>query len=66
MKKLPTVGKGTPRPPTPSPRSVATLPRAWSLRSLAKIVPPQILFLPHYATGIMIRFLALSGNEYVH
>ena len=27
-------------PPTPSLRSVATLLRAWSLRSLAKIVPP--------------------------
>ena len=45
MKKLPTVGGGTP----PSPRSVATLPRAWSLRSLAKIVPPPNV-LAHYAT----------------
>ena len=32
-------------PPTPSPRSVATLPRAWSLRSLAKIMPPQMFWL---------------------
>ena len=31
LKNLPTVGGGTP----PSPRSVASLPRAWSLRSLA-------------------------------
>ena len=38
MKKLPTVGGGT---PTPFPRSVATLPRAWSLRSLTNIVPPK-------------------------
>ena len=44
IKKLPTVGGGTP-PPTPSPRSVATLPRARSLRSLAKIVPPQMFWL---------------------
>ena len=48
MKKLLTVGGGTP-PPTSSPRSVATLPRAWSLRSLAKIAPPNVL--AHYATG---------------
>ena len=34
---------GHPRP-TFSPRSVATLPRAWSLRSLAKIVPPPQIF----------------------
>ena len=33
-------GGGTP-PPPPPPRSVATLPRAWSLRSLAKIAPPK-------------------------
>ena len=34
LKNLPTVGGGHP-PPTSSPRSVASLPRAWSLRSLA-------------------------------
>ena len=33
-------------PPSPS---VATLPRAWSLRSLAKIAPPNVL--AHYATA---------------
>ena len=52
MKKLLTVGGGTPPPtPSPSPRSVATLPRAWSLRSLAKIVPPPKCFgsLRHWA-----------------
>ena len=45
MKKLPTVGGGTP----PSPRSIATLPRAWSLRSLAKFALPNVL--AHYATA---------------
>ena len=37
-------------PPTPSPRSVATLPRAWSLRSLCKdcAPPPNAA---HYATA---------------
>ena len=42
---------GHPRP-TPFPRSVATLPRAWSLRSLAKIVPPPPNVLAHYATAL--------------
>ena len=32
---------GTPPSPPPPPRSVATLPRAWSLCSLAKIAPPK-------------------------
>ena len=41
--------EGGHHPPTPFPRSVATLPRAWSLRSLAKIVPPNVL--AHYATA---------------
>ena len=47
-------------PPTPSPRSVATLPRAWSLRSLAKIVPPNVL--PHYATFVCSHHPCLSRS----
>ena len=39
--KAPYRGRGHTPPPSPSPRSVATLPRAWSLRSLAKIAPPK-------------------------
>ena len=34
--------------PPPPPGSVAPLPQAWSLRSLAKFDPPNIL--AHYAT----------------
>ena len=37
LENLPTVGGETP-PPTPSPRSVALLPRAWSLRSFAFVL----------------------------
>ena len=39
-KNLPTVGGGHPPPPpsTPSLRSVASLPRAWSLRSVAFVL----------------------------
>ena len=44
---------GTPPPPPPKPflRSVATLPRAWSLHSLANIAPPNVL--AHYATAYL-------------
>ena len=60
MQKLPTVGGGTP-PPTPYPRSIATLSRAWSLRSLAKIAPPN--FFAHYATvRNVFKFHAYSVN----
>ena len=60
MQKLPTVGGGTP-PPTPYPRSIATLSRAWSLRSLAKIAPPNVF--AHYATvRNVFKFHAYSVN----
>ena len=34
------IEKVSPPPPRPSPRSVASLPRAWSLRSLAFVTFP--------------------------
>ena len=59
MKKLPTVGgPGGHPPPTPSPRSVATLPRAWLLRSLSKIVPPQMFWL---ITPLPLSYISDSG-----
>ena len=52
MKKLPTVGGGYPLP-TPYTRSVAKFPRAWSLRSLANIAPPNVL--AHYTNAVCTR-----------
>ena len=46
---------------TPYPRSIATLSRAWSLRSLAKIAPPNVF--AHYATvRNVFKFHAYSVN----
>ena len=47
-------------PPTPSPRSVATLPRAWSLRSLAKIVPPKCFGSLRHCEWVLVYFI-VSG-----
>ena len=44
--KAPYRGRGGTPPPTPYPRSVASLPRAWSLRSLAMSHSPNIKFCP--------------------
>ena len=53
MKKLPTTGGGGGGgDSTPSPRSVATLPWTWSLRSHRKdCAPPKKNVLAHYATA---------------
>ena len=65
MKKLPSVGGRTPPPPPPLPHppqcSVATLPRAWLLRSLAKIVPPKCL--AHYATELDDYLITLTWDS---
>ena len=62
---LPWEGGGVHTPlPHPPPRSVATLPRAWSLRSLAKIAPPNVL--AHYATVDDLSCLyCLQGDKYI-
>ena len=71
MRKLPTVGDrgrggDTPLPHLSPARSLRS-PRAWSLRSLAKIAPPNVL--AHYATDqayIIIKHTFKKLHSYMY